>query len=142
MPLLQGLDTVTNRSRDVKATPEGALLISGIPAKRLIATAISAATATLTVVEYPSGSVIPISAATCDVTLPALASGLEYTFAMKGATSFTLTAPSACLMIDGQTTAKTAAVWSTTPLYLCVTVVCDGTNWIVTSMTTLPDPPG
>lgn len=99
------------------------------------------AATTLTLAAYPSGSVVTSAANTVAITLPAVATsaGAQYTFVMKGSTSFTLTAASACLMCDGQTAAKTNLVWSTTPLYLSVSVVCDGTNWMVTSMTASPD---
>jgi hypothetical protein len=96
---------------------------------------------TLTVAAYPSGSVITSGAATSAIVLPAVATstGVYYTFVMKGATQFTLTGASACVMCDGQTAAKTNLVWSTTPLYLSISVISDGTNWMVTSMTTAPD---
>jgi hypothetical protein len=112
---------------------------STLTAKRSIASDITGATSTMTVAGTPSGSVISCTAATVAVTLPALAAGVTYTFIMAGATSFTLTGPSACVFCDGQTAAKTNLVWSTTPLYLSVSVVSTASNWVVISYTTAPD---
>jgi hypothetical protein len=111
--------------------------------KRPIADNNSDPTPVLTEADYPSGSVIRFTNENAHPTLPALTEGLCYTLITSGAaltaTSFTLTAPSACLMCDGQTGLKTNLVWSTTPLFLAVNVVSDGTYWFVTSMTALPD---
>lgn len=105
---------------------------------RRMNTEISGASATLAVATSPSGSVIVSTAASCTITLPALTAGCTYTFIHTGNTNFTLTGPSACVLIDG-TTVKTNLVWSTTPANLSITVVSTASNWIVTSYTTAID---
>ncbi len=121
------------------AVTGAATLSSTLTAKRVVSADEGDGSTTMTVAAYPSGSVITCAAATTAIVLPALTSGVTYTFIMKGATSFTLTGPSACVMCDGQTGAVTNLVWSTTPLYLSITVVSDAANWTVTSYTTAPD---
>jgi len=134
-----GLTTASPISCTSTLDVTGVTTLASTASKRPIATAISGASATLTVASYPSGSVIECTAATVAITLPALTSGVHYTLIMEGATSFTLTGPSACVTCDGQTAAKTNLVWSTTPLYLSVNVVSTAASWIVTSFTTAPD---
>ena len=92
------------------------------------------------VVCHPSGTSIILSSNTAELTLPAVTGtdGLNYNVIFKGVTQFTLTAQSACLLIDGDT-AKTHLVWSTTPANLALSLQSDGTNWFVTSFTTVHD---
>jgi hypothetical protein len=121
-------------------TAAGAITAAGaVTGLRRMNTDISGASATLAVATTPSGSVCTVSAAECAVTLPALTAGCTYTFIMLGATSFTLTGPSACVLCDGTAAAKTNFVWSTTPQNLCVTVISTASNWVVTSFTAAPD---
>jgi len=148
--LLSNYVTSGNQSITGNSSIGGTLAVTGISTftgsvranggiVRPIAAPIAGATQVLTTAAYPSGSVLTCSAATVAVTLPALTAGTTYTIIMLGATSFTLTGPSACVLCDGQTAAKTNLVWSTTPLYLTINVVSTASNWVVTSMTTAPD---
>ncbi|MHB1000481.1 MAG: autotransporter outer membrane beta-barrel domain-containing protein [Armatimonadota bacterium] len=119
-------------------TTDGALTAASVSTTGAIAgrntwnAAISAGTATLTVAGTPSGSVIPVTAATCAITLPAVASsaGVYYKIIMKGATSLTITGATACVLADA-TTVKTNVVYTTTVLNSWYFLECDGTNWYV-----------
>ena len=139
--IVDGTSTLTGATTITGAlTQTGAVTCaSTLTSKRLMATDISGSSATLAVATTPSGAVQTISANTCAITLPALTAGVTYTFIMLGSTQFTLTGPSACVLIDGIATAKTNLVWSTTPVNLSITVISTASAWVVTSFTAAPD---
>ena len=122
-------------------TIAGGLNVAGpVQGLNQLSSAISGSSVNLSVASgYFGGQVIVVTANTCDVILPAIAAGLNYTIIMKGTTSLTISALTAILVADTISSAKTHMVWSTTPIYTVVSVCCDGTNWVVTSMTTAPD---
>jgi hypothetical protein len=109
------------------------LAVTGaITGLRKLNTVISGASATLAVATTPSGSVIPCTAATVALTLPAVATsaGVHYRVLMAGATQMTFTGATACVLSDG-TAVKTNVVYTTTVLNSWYELECDGTNWFV-----------